>query len=75
MAACLTFVFLGLVEFAYVNVLTRAERKGSTNKQNGLKVVDATTKTNKSKTVSNLYRCIKCDIYTLNIETPTFYKA
>ncbi|XP_053400665.1 glycine receptor subunit alpha-3-like [Mercenaria mercenaria] len=27
MAACLTFVFLGLVEFAYVNVLTRVERR------------------------------------------------
>ncbi|XP_060566247.1 glycine receptor subunit alpha-2-like [Ruditapes philippinarum] len=27
MAACLTFVFLGLVEFAYVNVLTRVEKR------------------------------------------------
>lgn len=27
MAACLAFVFLGLVEFAYVNVLTRVEKK------------------------------------------------
>ena len=27
MAACLTFVFLGLVEFAYVNVLTRVETR------------------------------------------------
>lgn len=27
MATCLAFVFLGLVEFAYVNVLTRVENR------------------------------------------------
>lgn len=27
MAVCLTFVFLGLIEFAYVNVLSRTETK------------------------------------------------
>jgi hypothetical protein len=50
MAVCLTFVFLGLVEFAYVNVLTRAERKEPAEKRVGLKVADVALKTQVDKT-------------------------
>jgi hypothetical protein len=37
MAACITFVFLSLIEFAYVNVLVRVEtrRNPSDGKANG----------------------------------------
>ncbi|XP_045205198.2 glycine receptor subunit alpha-2-like [Mercenaria mercenaria] len=34
MAVCLTFVFLGLLEFAFVNVLTRADSKQDKNQTN-----------------------------------------
>ncbi|XP_053399987.1 glycine receptor subunit alpha-3-like isoform X2 [Mercenaria mercenaria] len=53
-AVCLTFVFMGLVEFAYVNVLTRAERKETTDTTKELKTVDGVLKKNtrKSKYVS-----------------------
>jgi hypothetical protein len=34
MALCLTFVFLGLLEFAFVNVLTRAGTKSDKSETN-----------------------------------------
>lgn len=42
MATCLAFVFLGLLEFAYVNVLTRVEGRKPNEKAHGSKK-DATS--------------------------------
>ncbi|KAL4220984.1 Glycine receptor subunit alpha-3 [Mactra antiquata] len=66
MATCLTFVFLGLVEFAYVNVLTRTEgRKKSLvprNKENG-KVGDNAGEGIESNEVSLSIKSSKCPCF------------
>lgn len=49
MATCLAFVFLGLLEFAYVNVLTRVEGRKPNEKAHDTKK----DKTSKDRKISN----------------------
>lgn len=55
MAVCLAFVFLGLVEFAYVNVLTRVESRKSMNKE-----PEFGTKQDKSNSIDTEDVCCYC---------------